>query len=331
MHEECLVSRSVCTLRTAITPALFYSPLTPCARPPAVFGVLADKQMARDVLRGFLDKGDQSRGEMEVLNEQANVLQENVRAAAWAWAAHGCGHCKKVAPEYERLAAAVKDVAALTVGKARVCLCPAPCPTWWQLCTDNSTTLLSMTPCMHVVMFYTHGSRQSKGLFPCKCMRRSRAAFRAESSVVVGKVDVGRCPELKLKCVPVQGALDDLAEEFMAAVGEARGAVRARAEAEAARMDEEERKRAMVYCKIMGSIMEQGDGYVGKEMGRFSRLLQGVSGNGCTALQAHDMLNVGVCSSVEEQRFLTHGLLPRSAQAVPALLHTPFSPTPLGP
>ncbi|CAI5955835.1 unnamed protein product [Closterium sp. NIES-64] len=286
-----------------------------------------------------------------------------------------CGHCKKVAPEYERLAAAVKDVAALTVGKVNCeehkALCDKhsirsfPTFRWFPahqttpenfkgrrdaddfinfineklgtrvslpgavshvvaLCTDNFNHAALDDSLHALVMFYTHGSRQSKGLFPM--YEKVAAAFRAESSVVVGKVDVGRCPELKLKysismtpeliwfprhnkvgevyrkarsvrdlvafinqqagthrtidgtLSPASGrlpALDDLAEEFMAAVGEARGAVRARAEAEAARMDEEERKRAMVYCKIMGSIMEQGDGYVGKEMGRFSRLLQG--------------------------------------------------------
>ncbi|CAI5485717.1 unnamed protein product [Closterium sp. Naga37s-1] len=463
-----------------------------------VFGVLADKQMPRDVLRGFLDKvrsgfmakyGSKARAmpagalqrefgpklkqqlqqgtarpedlskaakllgqveevkgvmlenmkkvinrgeKLEVLNEQANVLQENVRAAAWAWTAHGCrdkealslvfhsppfhhslahplpprvspsprlipvpprtilppshlsfspvplapcGHCKKVAPEYERLAAAVKDVAALTVGKVNCeehkALCDKhsirsfPTFRWFPahqttpenfkgrrdvddfinfineklgtrvslpgavshvvaLCTD-SFNHAALDDSLHaLVMFYTHGSRQSKGLFPM--YEKVAAAFRAESSVVVGKVDVGRCPDLKLKysismtpeliwfprhnkvgevyrkarsvrdlvafinqqagthrtidgtLSPASGrlpALDDLAQEFMAAVGEARGAVRARAEAEAAQMDEEERKRAMVYCKIMGSIMEQGDGYVGKEMGRLSRLLQG--------------------------------------------------------
>ncbi|CAI7912632.1 unnamed protein product, partial [Closterium sp. NIES-54] len=293
-----------------------------------------------------------------------------------------CGHCKKVAPEYERLAAAAKDVAALTVGKVN-CeehkgLCDKhsirsfPTFRWFPahqtkpenfkgrrdaddfinfindklgtrvslpgtvshvvpLCTDTFNHAALDDSLHALVMFYTHGSgqgqrrsRQSKGLLPM--YEKVAAAFRAESSVVVGKVDVDRCPELKLKysismtpeliwfprhnkvgevyrkarslrdlvafinqqaathrtidgtLSPASGrlpALDDLAEEFMAAVGEARGAVRARAEAEAARMDEEERKRATVYIKIMGSIMEQGEEYVHREMARLSRMLQG--------------------------------------------------------
>ncbi|GJP44650.1 hypothetical protein CLOM_g4016 [Closterium sp. NIES-68] len=286
-----------------------------------------------------------------------------------------CGHCQKVAPEYERVAGAVKDVPALAVGKVNcdehkdLCSQHAirsfPTFRWFSahhttpenfkgrrdaddflnfineklgtrvtlpgavshvlsLCTDSFNHAALDDSVHALVMFYTQGSRQSRGLFPM--FEKVAAAFRAEKSVVVARVDVDRCPELKHKysisvtpaliwfprhnkvgeeyrkarsvpdlvafinqqtgahrtpdgtLSPGSGrlpALDALVGEFMAAQGEGRGEVRARAEAVAAGMDEAERKVAGVYSKIMGSIMEQGEEYVAKETGRLTRLLQG--------------------------------------------------------
>ncbi|KAL2941139.1 putative protein disulfide-isomerase A6 [Bienertia sinuspersici] len=236
------------------------------------------------------------------------------RGALVEFYAPWCGHCKKLAPEYEKLGASFKkakyegartaDALAEfvnTEGGTNVKIAAAPSNVV-ILSPDNFEDVVMDKSKDVLVEFYAPWCGHCKSLAPI--YEKVASAYKSEEDVVIANLDADKHRDLAekygisgfptLKFFPknikmcgtsrdskgqltskagVVASLESLVKEFVSATNDEKKAVFNRLEEEVGKLEGSAARYGKIYTKAAKSCMEKGADFATKEIQRLERLL----------------------------------------------------------
>jgi protein disulfide-isomerase A6 len=194
-------------------------------------------------------------------NNFDKIVKDSSKDVLVEFYAPWCGHCKHLAPIYEKLANAYANEPNVVIAK---------------IDADKHREIggrygVSGFP---TIKFFPKGSKESPEDYDGE---RELPAF---VTYINSKANTRRTVDGTLDATAGRiAALDELVKEFLSAVGDARSTVVKRAEEAAKALTGDDSFAGKVYTKVMSSIVEKGKDFVATEIQRIEKLLKGSISN----------------------------------------------------